>query len=174
MGVRRVLRRTAVRSRRITGKPGVKGRTGTANSNPARWSAGSKELISQSDMLATFAALIGKELPPGAGPDSDNVLPALLGNPAPDPERYVVFSSGGTGALSLRSGKWKLIEGQGNRGYGEFRTKKPVPPAKPGDPPNQLYNLDEDLGEANNLYAQHPEIVQRLQQTLEGVKAATH
>jgi arylsulfatase A len=114
----------------------------------------SKETVSTTDMLATFAAIIGKELPEGAGPDSYNVLPALLGKKLPDPERAIVFISGGTGALSVRSGKWKFIEGQGYRGYGEFREKKPVPAPEPGDPPDQLYNLDEDLGENNNLYNQ--------------------
>jgi arylsulfatase A-like enzyme len=122
-------------------------------------------------MLATFAAIIGKDLPAGAGPDSYNVLPALLGQELPDPERPVVLSSGGTGAISIRSGKWKLIDGQGNCGYGEFRRKQPWPKPKPGDPPAQLYNLEEDLGEANNLYLQHPEIVHRLKLELEKIKA---
>ena len=142
---------------------------------PGRIKAGtlSNEIISTTDMLATFAAIIGKELPAGAGPDSFNVLPALLGQKL-DPERPVVLSSGGTGALSIRAGKWKLIDGQGDCGYGEFRHKQPWPKPKPGDPPAQLYNLEEDLGETNNLYTQHPEIVQRLKQTLEGIRAAKH
>ena len=38
----------------------------------------------------------------------------------------------------------------------------------------QLYNLEEDLGENNNLYNQHPEIVQRLKQIMEEIKAAKH
>jgi hypothetical protein len=41
----------------------------------------------------------------------------------------------------------------------------------PGDPPAQLYNLEEDLGERNNLYTQHPEIVHRLKAGLERIKA---
>ena len=111
----------------------------------------SKEIIATTDMLATFAAIIGKDLPAGAGPDSGNVLPALLGETL-DQNRPVVLSSGGTGALSIREGKWKLIDGQGDCGYGEFRHKQPWPKPKPDDPPAQLYNLDEDLGETNNLY----------------------
>ena len=123
-------------------------------------------------MLATFAAIVGEELPEGAGPDSYNVLQALQGEALPDPERPIVFTSGGTGALAIRMGKWKLIEGQGNRGYGESRAKNPVPAPKPGDPPAQLYNLEEDLGEANNLYNEHPEIVQRLKKALEDIQSA--
>ncbi|MCP4855780.1 MAG: arylsulfatase [Fuerstiella sp.] len=131
----------------------------------------SKETISTTDMLATVAAIIGKDLPAGAGPDSYNVLPALLGKTLPHPERPVVLSSGGTGTISIRAGKWKLIDGQGNCGYGEFRNKQPWPVPKPGAPPAQLYNLDEDLGEANNLYTQHPGIVHRLKVGLEKIKA---
>ena len=132
----------------------------------------SKDIVSTTDMMATFAAVIGEALPEDAGPDSYSVLPALLGNALPDPDRPIIFISGGTGALALRSGKWKLIEGQGNRGYGEMRAKGPVPNPGPGAPPDQLYNLDEDLGEANNLYNQHPEIVQRLKKALEQIKNA--
>ena len=131
----------------------------------------SKETISTTDMLATFAAIIGRDLPASAGPDSYNVLPALLGQKLPHAERPVVLSSGGTGAISIRAGKWKLIDGQGDCGYGEFRRKRPWPAPKPGDPPAQLYNLEEDLGEANNLYTQHPEIVHRLKVGLDKIKA---
>ena len=145
----------------------------------ARWpgkipaGAVSKEIISTTDMMATFAAIVGKALPRGAGEDSYNVWPAFLGQALPDPERPIVFVSGGTGALSIRAGKWKLIEGQGNRGYGEMRTKAPVPNPGPDAPPDQLYNLEEDLGEANNLYHQHPEIVQRLKKSLEDIRSSS-
>ena len=45
----------------------------------------SDELICHVDMLATFAALTGQTLPADAGPDSFNVLPALLGEPTAKP-----------------------------------------------------------------------------------------
>ena len=121
-------------------------------------------------MMATFAAIIDKELPPNAGEDSYNVLPVLLGKKLPDPNRPVVFSSGGTGALCIRVGKWKFMDGQGDCGYKEFVSGKPYPEPKPGDPPGQLYNLDEDIGETNNLYNQHPEIVKMMKQKLEEIK----
>jgi arylsulfatase A len=132
----------------------------------------SQELVSLTDMMATFAAVIDKELPPNTGEDSYNVLPALLGKKLPDPDRPVVFSSGGTGALSIRVGKWKFIDGQGDCGYKEFGSGKPHPEPKPGDPPGQLYNLDEDMGETNNLYNKHPELVKMMKQKLEEIKNA--
>lgn len=143
---------------------------------PGRIPAGtvSREIVSTTDMLATFAAITGKKLPDGAGPDSYNVLPALLGGKLPDSDRPVVFTSGGTGALAIRMGKWKLIEGQGNRGYGEFQRKKPWPTPEPGAPPDQLYNLEEDLGEKNNLHDEYPEVVTRMKRKLEEIRNATH
>jgi len=133
---------------------------------PARIKPGTRsaEMICLTDMLATFAALTGKSLPPEAGPDSYNVLPALLGQKSQEPLRpTMVMTGGGQGMLAIREGRWKLIDGQGSGGY---RRSK----AKPGEPPAQLYNLEKDLGETTNLYAQHPEIVRRLEQSLEKIK----
>ncbi len=135
----------------------------------ARWpgkiepGARSAETISLSDMLATFAALAGQELPPEAGPDSFNVAPILFGRKPEEPlRRPRVMQSGGSGMLAIREGPWKLIAGQGGGGY---RDQK----AKPGEPP-QLYNLAQDLGEKTDVYARRPEIAQRLQQLLRKIK----
>lgn len=131
----------------------------------------SNVLISQSDLFATFAAIIGADLPKGAAPDSYSILPALRGEQLPNPERPVVMSSGGTGALSIRSGKWKLMLGQGDCGYREFFSRKPHPAPKRGDPPAQLYDVVADPGEKHNLYVKNPEIVHRLMLTLVTIRA---
>jgi arylsulfatase A-like enzyme len=121
----------------------------------------STEVISLTDMLATFTALTGQELPAEAGTDSYNVLPALLGRTLEQPLRGpLVMQPNGSGVRAIREGKWKLID------ESIYRNAK----AKPGHP--ELYDLEEDPGESRDLCAQHPEIVQRLRQTLEqmGVK----
>ena len=133
---------------------------------PGKIKAGtrSEETISLSDMLATFAALVRQKLPPEAGPDSFNVLPALLGRKLDDsPRRPRVMQSGGiSGMLAIREGPWKLIDGQGGGGYRDGN-------AKPGESP-QLYNLAQDPGEKTDVYAQHPETAKRLQQLLHKIE----
>ena len=125
----------------------------------------SGETISLTDMLATFAALSGQELAPEAGPDSFNVLPALLGGKLDGsrPHPRVMQSGGASGMLAIREGQWKLIDGQGGGGYRDGT-------GKPGEPP-QLYNLSEDLGEETDVYAQHPDVAARLRQLLHKIKA---
>ena len=136
----------------------------------ARWSGKirpgttSEETISLTDMLATFAALAGQELSHEAGPDSFNVLPALLGGRLDGSLRHprVMQSGGVSGMLSIREGPWKLIDGQGGGGYRDGKAKR-------GEPP-QLYNLSQDLGEKTDVYALHPEVAKRLRQLLHRIQ----
>lgn len=101
---------------------------------PARIKPGvSDALVCQVDFLASFSALAGQTVPAGAGPDSKNVLPALLGESKEGRDHLVEHANG----LALRVGTWKLIPKVNNR-------------------PLELYDLSKDLGEAQNLAADHP------------------
>ena len=51
-----------------------------------------------------------------------------------------------------------------------MRKKSPWPAPKPDAPPAQLYDLNNDPGEANNLYNEHPGIVQQLKVGLERIR----
>jgi arylsulfatase A-like enzyme len=105
----------------------------------------SDDLICHVDTLATVAALLGRPLPAGAGPDSVNLLPALRSDrPARACRESLVHQSGG-GLLAIRKGPWKLIPNDGKKKGG-----------------SELYNLADDLGEATNLAARHPERVAEL------------
>jgi len=114
------------------------------------------QTISFTDVLATLADVVGKAVPAGAGPDSFSFLPALKGGTfqrAP-----IVMQSGSSGFMTIRSGRWKLIEGLGSGGFSE--------PARitagPGVPPGQLYDLAADLAETTNRFADEPGVVERL------------
>jgi arylsulfatase A len=125
----------------------------------------SDETICLTDMLATFAAVVGVDPGPEAGPDSFNILPALFGRLLDDSARRprVMQSGGISGMLSLRKGSWKLIDGQGAGGYKEGKFQ-------PGELP-QLYDLSKDLGETTDLYSQNPEFANQLRQELRKIKS---
>jgi arylsulfatase A len=117
----------------------------------------SQELGSLGDLMATVAALIGTELPPGAGEDSFNLLPAFLEqNKAPIRDSIILHSI--DGKFSVRQGNWKLEEGLGSGGFSPPRT---VPPAE-GGPKGQLYDLASDPAELHNLYQGRPDMVDKL------------
>ncbi len=61
-------------------------------------------LVSQQDLLASFASLVGEDVP--AGLDSENIIGTLLGNDEKGRKSYVVEASG---RLAYRSGRYALI-----------------------------------------------------------------
>ena len=136
---------------------------------PGRVQAGSvsHQTICFTDMLATFASLIGVDLPEQAGPDSFDILPVLLGKqPRDQPIRGAVVIPSGNGTMTIRSGPWKLIMGLGSGG---FSTPRRIQPS-PGGPTGQLYHLADDLGETNNLYQKKPGVVKRLKAELARIR----
>ena len=139
---------------------------------PGRIAPGSQSdaLLSLTDMMATLAAVAGADLPHDAGEDSYNLLPILLGQTPEAPLREAVVHHSADGMFAIRQGPWKLIEGRGSGGFTEPIRIEPAP----GEPAGQLYNLAEDLGETNNLYQQHPDVVARLSALLEQYRQQSH
>lgn len=116
------------------------------------------QLVHQADLMATFAGVLGKTLPENAGEDSFNLIPILQGENKPVREHAVSASISGVPAV--RSDNWKYIPAKGSGGWG-----------KGGDQsqPMQLYNLTDDIGEANNLAAKEPARVKEMQALLETI-----
>ena len=125
---------------------------------PGQVKAGSvcAQLVQQSDLMATFAEVLGTQLPANVAEDSVSLLPLLKGGDQPVRENAVSASINGVPAV--RSGSWKYIPGPGSGGSG-----------KGGDQsqPVQLYNLADDLGETKNLAAAMPEKVTEMKALLE-------
>lgn len=134
---------------------------------PARVEAGSTsdQIICFTDLLATFAEIVGRELPDGAGPDSISFLPALKGETF---RRPPIVMESGSGLMMIRSEQWKLIAGLGSGGFSRPSIVQPGP----GDPEGQLYNLEADPAETDNLFAEQPQIVERLQAEMRRIVAA--
>lgn len=128
--------------------------------------ATSARLISFTDVLATFADIVDVPLGRDAGPDSFSFHSALKGR-TQDSDRLSLALRSGSGHMTLRKGPWKLITALGSGG---FSKPKKIAPAE-GQPKGQLYNLEEDLGETINRYAERPGIVQELTDELRQVQA---
>ncbi|MPY90240.1 MAG: sulfatase-like hydrolase/transferase [Luteitalea sp.] len=127
----------------------------------------SDELIELTDLLATSAALVDTELPAGMGEDSRNILPALLATKPASPVRDFAVHHSLWGTFAIRKGPWKMIP---HRGSGGFTAPRELDPQKVGGPPGQLYNLDDDPAEANNVWDEHSDIVASLSTLLARVR----
>ncbi|MEQ8789583.1 MAG: arylsulfatase [Pirellulaceae bacterium] len=126
----------------------------------------SDETISQTDLLATAAAIVGAELPEDAGEDSFDLSPVLRGEDRDAPIRPATIATSSQRVLALRQGPWKLIPAQGSGGFIKRAGNEP----SPDDPPGQLYHLDDDPGETTNLWRERPEMVRQLTTLLEKLR----
>jgi arylsulfatase A-like enzyme len=135
------------------------------------------QTVSLTDLIATAAEITGHELPAGAAEDSVSLLPVLAGRLSEDqPLRRHTLQESIRG-FSIRSGPWKYLDHQGSGGnnYGNdshWGAKGFALPDKAPEAPGQLYHLERDPGERDNLYFKHPEIVERLKRELDRMKGA--
>lgn len=104
--------------------------------------ATSSHISAFEDMLPTFADLAGIEVPPNL--DGISMAPTLTGNGKQQEHEYLYWEFPARGGKqAVRRGKWKAVRLNVN--------KNP-------DAPIELYDLDDDIGEENNVADQHPEI----------------
>ncbi|MEQ8556509.1 MAG: sulfatase-like hydrolase/transferase [Cyclobacteriaceae bacterium] len=145
----------------------------------------SDQLISTVDMLATFTALTGQEENLSlVDKNSVNVLPTFVGEEGSVREELLLAPRRPEN-LSLRRGKWMYIPA---RGSGGFVGSKPEHHAwggpagvafvggknsdmengklKEDAPPAQLYDLSIDPNQTQNVYAEYPEVVARMDSRL--------
>ena len=113
---------------------------------PAKIKPGkSAAMMNQIDFVSTFAALLDVQVGRDEAIDSRNMLPALLG----ESDEGLPWMIEEAAVLALRKGKWKYIQGKkGNR-------RAPVKP--------QLFDLEADIGEQNDLSDKHPELMQEME-----------
>ncbi|MGJ8653634.1 MAG: sulfatase family protein [Opitutaceae bacterium] len=126
---------------------------------PASVKAGSvsDQLISLNDLIATCAELTNTQLPATAGEDSVSFLPALSGEPIVSSREGLIHHSF-SGHFAYRKGKWKILLAKRSGGW-----TSPTEAEAPADSLKaQLYDMEADPSETNNLYASHPEVAMRL------------
>lgn len=133
-----------------------------------RWPGKSRQgvsnaLVSQVDLLGSFAALTGQQLQQEDGPDSFDMMAAFTGKDLKGRESVIEHA----GMLSIIKGNWKYIT-PGNGARYDSATAIELG----NDPAPQLYDLRKDPGEKNNVAAQYPAVVKELSAQLKALKDA--
>lgn len=118
------------------------------------------DLFCFTDIMATFAAVVGDTLPNSAGEDSYNQLPVLRNQTLAQPIRQELLVEDRV----FRQGDWKYIQGSG---VGVLTERFAPAGSLPQEVPGELYNLQRDLAEQHNLYDEFPERVQAMKQRLQ-------
>jgi arylsulfatase A-like enzyme len=109
------------------------------------------------DFLPTFVRLAGGSVPTDRKIDGRDISPLLLGQTDRSPHEARYYYKGYK-LEAVRRGPWKLALGPQSEARGT--QEKSSDASAPGV---RLYNLDTDIGERNNVAAQHPDVVQQLQ-----------
>ncbi|GIM53806.1 sulfatase family protein [Capnocytophaga cynodegmi] len=121
----------------------------------------SDALFSQVDLFATLTTLINKNIPEGAAKDSQNQLRTLLGKETKG-RSYIITSAN---SLSINDGKWKYIEPNNRNAY-----QKLTRTFLGNSPEEQLYHIEKDVSEKENVADKFPQKVKELKEILEQEK----
>ncbi|MBY6210941.1 arylsulfatase [Microbulbifer agarilyticus] len=114
----------------------------------------SDALVSQMDIYASLAKLVGVEVPEGEAVDSLDQLAVWLGEST---EGRTDLLEESLGNVALRHHNYKFIPG--NDSKPRFIKAKKIRGGYQSD--DQLYDLDQDIGEHNNIAAENPELVEQ-------------
>ncbi|EDM29190.1 arylsulphatase A [Lentisphaera araneosa HTCC2155] len=130
----------------------------------------SNELVSLCDIMASSAALVDYKLLQNSAEDSYNILPVLL-NEKTNIRPYLLTQTISLN-LAIRKGPWKYLDhpSSGGNNYNGKRLKHLLPEKFDSKAPVQLYNLEKDPQELENLYLKHPEVVKELKAKLDQFK----
>ena len=121
------------------------------------------------DLLPTIATLIGASLPQQPI-DGVDLWPVLTQHPQAGAPHEALYFWWGRELQAVRSGRWKLhfdhkyrfVENAGADGQPGKQTQRSQPQA--------LYDLEADIAEANDVAADHPDVVSRLETLAEAMR----
>ena len=122
----------------------------------------SHQLFGLNDLMATISGITDIPGDPiSRYEDSMDFSPVWLGK-SEKPVRQELVLHSIRGMFAIRQGPWKLIMGRGSGGW----SKDP----NGDDASGQLYNLDQDKPEKNNLYDKYPQMVADLTKQLHQIQ----
>ncbi|TLX71822.1 arylsulfatase [Labilibacter sediminis] len=126
------------------------------------------EVISQTDIAATIAAICGYSLGLNEAPDSYNLLPLLKNEEYSTPFREATIQNTSKDRFTIRVGHWVLIDNHSGEHtkapdwYNKLEGYQKYPKTNPG----LLYDLSKDPSQKNNLFNQFPEKVEEMRALL--------
>jgi arylsulfatase A len=134
-GIKRDLYEGGIRAPFIAYRKGIT-KVGSINDRPAAlW-----------DLYPTFLEIAGQAKPKNI--DGISILPALTGKSQPQHQYFYWELHEGGGKQAVRFNEWKGVR---------------LSASAPSPLPIELYNLNADPGEKNNVAAQHPDIVKKIE-----------
>lgn len=125
---------------------------------PKRVAAGKStdQMVCLTDIFATCADIFATDLPADGAEDSISFLPAAKGDASVDGRTSLVNHSN-HGEFAYRDGPWKLVFKMSGRNFQQSRGKPTIA---------ELYNLDDDISEQQDLSGRHSDFVQRMTKQL--------
>lgn len=121
-------------------------------------------LISLLDIMATIREILNIGSMGNGSPDGQSFLQCLTGQK--EEARTSLVHHSHRGVFAIREGAWKLILSDRSGGFSDGLH----PDGYGIETPGQLYNLDDDPRESNNLYNQFPEKVTGLKELLDSIQ----
>jgi arylsulfatase A len=133
------------------------------------------QMTNTTDIFATLASVVGVALSDDVATDSFDMLPVMMGlQDESHSIRPHLLTQSFRGEFQIRQGPWKYLDhkGAGGNNYDKGSLLKYAIPDKTPDAPGQLYNLDNDPGETNNLYFKEEGKRKELQALLAELKSS--
>ena len=117
----------------------------------------SDQVVSTIDFAGSLATYMGVDIPDDACLDSIDVMDTLLGKDGAEGRSQLIEQDNWGGSLGYREGKWKL---QRLAKYDRITSTV-------SDIRFQLFDLDNDPAEKQNVMKQHPEVFERMKSELQ-------
>jgi arylsulfatase A len=131
----------------------------------------SNELVSQIDIMATIASVVGHQLPDDQAEDSHDLLELFTGKRDTGPRTFHVHNTQAN-KYAVREGDWLLVDTKS--GYSRKKIHEPWEKKhgyKPeGDRKAHLFNMKDDVSQRYNIIDKYPEKAEQLRALLEKIR----
>ena len=121
------------------------------------------EMVTNMDLLPTFANLSGNEVPGDRVIDGKDITPLILGESGAKTPHDVFYYYFMSQLQAVRSGKWKLFLPIEERQYGWLRKIQKAEA--------ELFDLEADPSESINLIDTYPDVALKLMELAEVARA---